>query len=111
MKTLMKIIDFNLDRDDNQLTVETDKYRSCQINLEQFEAWLKRTDRLQWIHDWSDHDGGHCQENGEYSLDQYWQMADAFIKHDIYEFIVINFIDPIKDIKHSITKITHEYAR
>lgn len=111
MKTLMKIIDFNLDRDDNQLTVELDQYKSCQINLGQFEGWLKRTDRLQWIHDWADHDGDHCQDQGEYTLDQYWQMADAYIKHDIYEFIVINFIDPIKGIKNSITNITNEYAR
>lgn len=110
MKTLMKIIDFNLDRDDNQITVDLDTNR-CFIPLDQFEAWLKRTDRLQWVHDYSDYTGEHCQDTGEYSFDQYWQMAQAYIKHDIYEFIVINFIDPIKGIKDSITNITTEYAR
>lgn len=110
MKTLMKIIDFNLDRDDNQITVDLDTNR-CFIPLDQFESWLKRTDRLQWVHDYSDYTGEHCQDTGEYSFDQYWQMAQAYIKHDIYEFIVINFIDPIKGIKDSITNITTEYAR
>jgi hypothetical protein len=111
MKTLMQIIDFNLDREENQLLVELDQYKSCQIKLSQYEAWLKRTDRLEWVSDYADYTGSHCQETGEYSLDQYWDLPQDYIKHDIYEFIVINFIDPIKDIKNSITKITHEYAR
>jgi hypothetical protein len=110
MKALMKIVDFYLDREDNQLTVDLDTDNRCYIQVDQFEAWLKRTDRLQWVHDYADYTGEHCQDTGEYSLDQYWQMAQAYIKHDIYEFIVIHFVDPFKGIKDSITKITTEYA-
>lgn len=110
MKTLFEIIDYNADTDCNVLTVDLSTDNRCHIPLDKFQAWLKPTDRLQWVHDWSDHDGDHCQETGEYSLDQYWQMAHAFIKHDIYEFIVIHFVDPFKGIKNSITKMTTEYA-
>lgn len=111
MKTLFKILDFNVDSDINCLHVELDTDHKCHIPLDQFEKWLERTDRLAWTHDWSDHNGEHCQETGQYTIDQYWDMSAKFIKHDIYEFIVINFIDPIKGIKDSITKITSEYAK
>jgi hypothetical protein len=62
------------------------------------------------VHDWSDHTGEHCQESGTYTLDQYWDMSHQYIAHDIYTYILINFVDPFKDIKNSITKITAEYA-
>jgi hypothetical protein len=112
MKTLFEITEYNVDRDCNVLCVDLSTEHRCHIPLTQFEKWLQRTDRLSWVHDWSDHDGEHCQETGEYSTEQYWEMSTAFIKHDIYEFIVIHFVsDAFKDIKDSITKITHEYAR
>lgn len=109
MKTLMKVIDYHMDRDENALTVELDS-NTCHIPLDQFEAWLERTDRLYWVHDYADHTGEHCQEHGQYTPEQYWQMSFQYIAHDIYEFIVINFIDPVKGIQDCITKITSEYA-
>ena len=110
MKTLFEIIDFITDRNINSLTVELEN-NTCEIPLSKFEAWLERTDRLNWVHDWSDHTGEHCQESGTYTLDQYWDMSHQYIAHDIYTYILINFVDPFKDIKNSITKITAEYAR
>jgi hypothetical protein len=110
MKTLFEIIDFITDRNINSLTVELEN-NTCEIPLSKFEAWLERTDRLNWVHDWSDHSGEHCQESGTYTLDQYWDMSHQYIAHDIYTYILINFVDPFKDIKNSITKITAEYAR
>jgi len=110
MKTLFEIIDFIAERNLNSLTVELEN-TTCEIPLSKFEDWLHRTDRLNWVHDWSDHSGEHCQESGTYTLDQYWDMSHQYIAHDIYTYILINFVDPFKDIKNSITKITAEYAR
>lgn len=110
MKALLKIIDFNVDRDDNALTVELNTHNTCHIKLDQFEQWLERTDRLEWVRDWADHDGDHCQVTGKYSFKEYWAIYRGSIHQDIYDFIVINFIDPVKGIKDSITKITNEYA-
>jgi hypothetical protein len=109
MKTLFEIIDFIAERNLNSLTVELEN-TTCEIPLSKFEDWLQRTDRLNWVHDWSDHTGEHCQESGTYTLDQYWDMSHKYIAHDIYTYILINFVDPFKDIKNSITKITAEYA-
>lgn len=111
MKPLLKIIDFNVDKDDNALTVELNTHNTCHIKLDQFEQWLERTDRLEWVRDWADHDGDHFQVTGKYSFKEYWAIYRGSIHQDIYDFIVINFIDPVKGIKDSITKITNEYAR
>lgn len=111
MKTLFKIVDFAVEHDDNEIIAHLDTEHVCHIPLDKYQDWLKRTDRLQWVHDYSDHTGEHCQDTGEYTIDQYWEMADAFIKHDIYEFISIHFIDPFTGIKESIIKITREYAK
>jgi hypothetical protein len=37
-------------------------------------------------------------------------MSHKYISHDIYTYILLHFVDPFKDIKNSITKITAEYA-
>ena len=111
MKTLFEVIDYNVDRDCNLLFVALSTDNNCYIPLDQFEKWLKRSDRLEWSHDWSDHDGEHCQVSGKWTIQEYWeQYHELFLKKDIYDFIVIHFTDPFKDIQNSITKITTEYA-
>ena len=109
MKALFKVLDFYRDQDTNILTVDLDCNR-CHIPLSQFEKWLDRTDRLEWVHDWSDNTGEHCQETGRYSISQYWQMSAKQIQHDIYEFIVIHFTNPLQGIINSLNQITNEYA-
>lgn len=110
MKTLFEIIDFAVEHDDNEIIAQLDTQHVCHIPLNKFQAWLKRTDRLEWINDSSDHNGDHVQHAGTYTLDQYWQLDTAWIKRDLYEFIAIHFIDPFTGIKESIIKITREYA-
>lgn len=101
MKTLFEIIDFITERNLNSLTVELEN-NTCEIPLSKYEDWLQRTDRLNWVHDWSDHTGEHCQETGTYTLDQYWKMSSRHIAHDIYSFILAHFLDAIKDVKKPI---------
>ena len=110
MKQLFTVLDFNRDQDTNILTVDLDCNR-CHIPLKKFEKWLDRTDRLDWVHDWSDHNGDHCQETGRYNISQYWEMSAKQINKDIYEFIVIHFVNPFKGIIDSINEITAEYER
>lgn len=90
MNRLFNIIEYNIDS--NVLTVELDTPNRCHIPLDRFESWLKKSDRLQWVNDYSDASGEHCQETGEYSLEQYWELPSALIKNDIYDFIVIHFV-------------------
>lgn len=109
MKHLFKVIDFYVDRDTNILTVDLDCNR-CHIPLNQFENWLDRTDRLDWTKDWADHDGDHCQVSGKYSISEYWGIYWGCIHKDIYDFIVINYTNPMQGIIDSINEITSEYA-
>lgn len=109
-KPLFEVIDFERDQSCDMLTVIL-KERNCYIPLRQFERWLDRTDRLNWVHDWSDHTGSHCQETGTYSISSYWDMSHKMIKADIYDFICIHFVDPFKTIKNSINEITRQYAK
>lgn len=111
MKTLFEVIDYNVDRDCNLLFVALSTENNCYIPLRKFERWLDRTDRLDWVHDWSDQNGDHCQETGRYKISQYWEMSSRQIHQDIYEFIVIHFVDPFQGIIDSITEITNEHAR
>jgi len=104
------INDFERCEETNTLTVYTDK-NTCLIPLSDFERWIKHTERLQWIEDWSDHAGEHCQESGEYTIEQYWEMGSRLISSDIYDFIVIHFINPFKDIPNTLNQITTEYAK
>jgi hypothetical protein len=101
----MKLFAINgFERCEDTLTVYTDK-NTCHIPLQDFEKWLKRTDRLQWIEDWSDHTGEHCQESGEYTLSQYWDMGARFISVDIYDFIVIHFVNPFENLTKTLKQI------
>jgi hypothetical protein len=114
MKRLFEIVDYNKDAESNLITVEVEtntSHNRCYLPLTTFENWLNRTDRLNWIHDWSDQCGSHCQETGKYSINSYWEMANAYIKADIYDFIVIHFVNPFSDIPNAINQITKEYAR
>lgn len=108
MSKLFTVLDFNKDETSNKLCVEITNH-SLEIPLNQFNTWLKRTDRLHWVHDYTDHNGEHVQETGEYTFDTYWGMAWNYIAHDIYEFVV-NFIDPTKGI-NSINQILSTYAK
>ena len=105
---LFSINGFERCEDNNILTVYTDK-NTCHLPLKDFERWLKKTDRLKWIEDWSDHDGEHCQESGEYTLSQYWDMGSRFVSSDIYDFIVIHFVNPFKS--ESLNKILKHYEQ
>lgn len=111
MKKLFKITDFSVEHDDNEIIATLDTQHVCHIPLNKFERWLKQTDRLEWVHEYSDNTGDHIQETGRYTMDQYWGMSRAYLKYDIYEFIGIHFIDPFTSIKESIIKINREYAR
>jgi len=108
MKKQFKVIDFNKDQFTNILTVDLDCNR-CHIPLDKFEKWLGSTDKLNWVHDWSDHDGEHCQESGRYNISQYWDMSQKQIQHDIYDFIDIHFVS--NNFVNQFTKTTSEYAR
>lgn len=110
MKKLFTIIDFERSQEDNLLTVMLN-CNNCFILLSDFEKWLERTDRLLWENNYSDESGDHCQENGAYSLSQYWDMGYKFITNDIYDFIVIHYTTPFKDIPKTLTNITNTYAR
>ena len=106
---LFEITDYN--KDNKILTVDLSTGNRCHIPLLNFETWLIRSERLQWIADYPDHNGEHVQEAGIMSLEQYWEMSHHFIHADIYDFIVIHFVDDSKSIQQSLKKITDNYGK
>lgn len=104
------ILHYERDINTNILSVQLES-NTCHIPLIAFERWLIQSDKLSWVHDWSDESGQHCQETGEYTIEQYWDMGMRHIKADIYDFFVIHkFITP-QPIEKSLNIICNEYKR
>lgn len=85
---------------------------SVNIKRDDFENWLERTDRLDYITEvYPDHtgeaQGGEC---GTYTLQEYWHLPSDQIKLDIAHWIVYN--DPAyTNIGAAVKKVTDQYRR
>lgn len=97
----MNIQDFTKDTRNNLLTVDTDK-ETCHINLSDFEAWLDRTDRLDWESNHADHTGSHVQSSGRFNMEDYWESP--YVTGDISDYITIHFVDAF-NLQLSLNKI------
>lgn len=90
MANLLKIFDYDVHPDDNQVETYVEYQNRTQrvnINLFSFEMWLRRNGRLGWESNTSDHTGEHVQRTGEMSMNEYWDYSTLIIHWDLLEYI------------------------
>lgn len=79
---------------------------SYNVNREDFEQWLERTDRLEWINVTPDYSGEPVEETGTYTMKEYWALPSWQIERHLYEHIIYSQSDGYFDLKKSIDKVT-----
>lgn len=87
---LFKIVNYTLE--ENQIVVDIDRHgkeEEIKIPRRPYEQWLEDSSRLEWVNDWSNHEGMHMQQTGTFELDMYWH--DSFIdkKNDLYDWLIL----------------------
>lgn len=70
----------------------TPKMQAHIISKQNFESWLKRTDRLVETVEFINADDCLDEKEHELTIDEYWEKYPAATKPDLYDYIVLNFL-------------------
>lgn len=77
------------------------------VNREQFESWLERTDRLEYLTDVYPNERGEPVggETLTMTLREYWKLDNEIIERHLYEHIIYSQDNQYFDLRKSIDKV------